>query len=131
MEKSALKKSEAKIQQEIAMFYRNDFCLKHHVPRCMILSIPNESNEQKAMRLMMTGLYPGAADLLIIHGGGLTRPIPIHFFVECKAPDNKSGPRKNGQSQKQIDFEDHCKAMGIGYYLVTSCEQFKQVLKDL
>lgn len=126
-----MNKAEAKIQQEIAMYYRNTFCLRHHTPRCMIFSIPNESNERKAITLTMTGLYPGCADLMIIHGGGLTRPLLLPFFVEVKAPENKSGPRKNGQSQKQIDFEDHCKQMGIPYYLVTSCDQFKQVVENL
>ncbi len=127
-------KSESKIQQEIAIYYRNAFCLKHHSPRCMIFSIPNESNERKAMTLTMTGLYPGAGDLCVIHrkyGSFDWDSFTGTIFFEVKSPDNKSGPRKNGQSQKQIDFEDHCKAMGIPYYIVTSCEQFKHIINNL
>ena len=137
----AIHKSESKIQQEIAMYYRNAFCLKHHSPRCMLFSIPNESNEHKAMTLTMTGLYPGCADIAVWHKW----KHPFHdyethtnfyikmqfLFFEVKSPDNKSGPRKNGQSQKQIDFEDHCIAMGIPYHLVTSCDQFKAILGNL
>lgn len=129
-------KAEAKIQQECVQWYKNTFCLKHHVPRCMLFSIPNEGRGAASMQLMATGLYPGCADLLIFHQVWYGKPnesmrISVPHFFEVKSPDNKSGPLKNGQSQKQIDFEDHCKAMGIPYHIVTSKEQFKQVIEKL
>jgi len=90
------------------------------------------------MQLMATGLYPGAADFQVIHRRG-ERAVSFNgivyhnymLFVEVKAPENTSGPRKNGQSQKQIDFEDHSKAMGLGYHIVRSLYEFKQVIENL
>lgn len=131
-------KTEAKIQQECVLWYKNGFCLKHHSPRSMIFSIPNEGRGAASMQLMATGLYPGCADLMV------WVPLMFHFadksaipvtwkyaFIEVKAPENKSGPRKNGQSQKQIDFEEHCIAMGIPYHIVRSLDEFKQVIGNL
>lgn len=127
--------SEAKIQQSCVQWYRNTYCLKHHNPRSMIFSIPNEGRGAASMQLMATGLYPGAADIQVIHRKSEVEVWPrsnqLTFFVEVKAPDNKFGPRKNGQSQKQIDFEDHCKAMGIPYHIARSLEEFKQVIENL
>lgn len=128
-------KSESKIQQEIAMYYRNSFCLKHHKPRCMILSIPNEGRAAASMQLMATGLYPGAADLMVIHQKEQWRQDvedesvlvgyrSISLFIECKA-------EAGVQSDKQKEFEEHARAAGINYHIVRSLDEFKQVLKNL
>lgn len=132
-----LLKAEAKIQQEIVMYYRNAFCLKHHCPRCMIFSIPNEGRGAASMQLMATGLYPGAADLMLIHRRSTyseERQVPPEIrnrfsinkiiFIECKAEGGV-------QSDKQKAFQEHCESMEIGYYIVRSLDEFKQVLKDL
>lgn len=136
--KNTLSKTEAKIQQEIAMYYRNIYCLKHSKPRCMIFSIPNEGAKGAVGLLIATGMYPGCADLFVLHRAAhcsqcLEANIIQHklFFVEVKHPDNKSGPLKNGQSENQIEFEKHCKDMGVGYYIVRSLDDFKEVIKNL
>lgn len=128
-------KTEAIIQQECVLWYKNGFCLKHHNPRSMVFSIPNEGRGAASMQLMATGLYPGCGDMFVIKVKnppdtqvGLRRK---YAFIEVKAPENKSGPRKNGQSQKQIDFEEHCIAMGIPYHIVRSLDEFKQVIGNL
>lgn len=131
-------KTEAKIQQECVLWYKNGFCLKHHYPRSMVFSIPNEGRGAASMQLIAAGLYPGCADLMVIN---CKAPNQVYLesgcfrtkqlFFEVKAPENKSGPRKNGQSQKQIDFEDHCIAMGIPYHIVRSLEEFKHVIENL
>lgn len=86
------------------------------------------------MQLMATGLYPGCADIQVIHRQHDHWPdsfINTMVFFEVKAPENKAGPRKNGQSQKQIDFEEHCKAMGITYSIVRSLDEFKAIINNL
>ena len=128
IEDQQILKAESRIQQECVTWYRNTFCLKHHNPRCMILSIPNESNEAKAAQLINTGLYPGAGDFGLIHAKGWCTDI---VFIEIKTPENRTGPKKNGQSKKQIEFEEHCKQMGIPYFLVRSKEEFCQVVESL
>ena len=40
-------KTEAKIQQEIYAYFNNTFCLKHHTPRCIIFSVPNDSSSKE------------------------------------------------------------------------------------
>jgi hypothetical protein len=135
MSSENLTKSEAKIQQEIAMYYRNSFCLKHHKTRCMILSIPNEGRGAASIQLMATGLYPGAGDLFVLHRWMSTespfddRPVPEYekrepMFIECKAEGGV-------QSDKQKAFQEHCESMGIGYYIVRSLDEFKAVLRNL
>lgn len=120
-------KLECKIQQEMIQWFRNTYCLKHHQPRSMILSIPNEGRMERSAQLIATGLYPGAGDFIVFH------PIQINYFeprvmqaifFEVKRPDGV-------QSDKQKAFQDHCTASGIPYYLVRSKEQFQQVIKSL
>ena len=110
-------KSESRIQADCVRWYRNSFCLRHYNPRCMIFSVPNESNGSKAMKLIQTGLYPGVADLVICHR---TR----WLFVEVKTPTGI-------QSAKQRLFQEHCKQMNIQYELVRSLEDFQEIIKKL
>ena len=118
--------SESRIQSEIVRFYRNTYCLKHHNPRSMIFSVPNESNGAKAMKLIQTGLYPGCADIVICHRRDhlginvLTR----WLFVEVKIPTGS-------QSIKQRLFQQHCAQCGIRYELVRSLDDFKQVIESI
>jgi hypothetical protein len=92
----------------------------------LILSIPNEGRGANSAQLIQTGLYPGCGDLFVVKerfdgSNGITHRIA---FFEIKTPEACTGPRKNGQSQNQIDFEDHCQQMGIPYFLVRSEEMF-------
>jgi hypothetical protein len=127
----SLFKAEAKIQQEIVMYYRNSFCLKHHKPRSMIFSIPNEGRGAASLQLMATGLYPGCGDLFVLHRTAhCERCIEINairsilLFFECKS-------EVGVQSDKQKAFQEHCEAMGIGYHIVRSLDEFKQVIENL
>jgi len=105
-----MEKSESRIQQEIVRYFRNNYCLKHHEPRSMILSIPNEEKP----RYVKTGLLPGAADLLVVIEGKA-------IFVEVKTPKGKQGP-------KQATFEKQCEQVGAPYFLVRSLYDFKKAL---
>lgn len=101
-------KSEARIQAEIFNWYWNNFCLPIHSPRQMIYHVPN----QKQMGLNNIGLYPGVADLTVIHNGRV-------YQVEIKEPG------KGRQSDSQKKFEAHCRQSGIHYEVVTSLDQFQ------
>jgi len=104
--------TEAKIQQDIVKYYNNTYCLAHHSPRGLIMSIPNEGKGE----LIRTGLLPGASDLIVfLPFGGI-------FFVEVKTPTGK-------QSDKQKDFEARIKKLGYEYILVRSLEDFKEQLE--
>lgn len=134
--KDGLELSESKIQQSCVQWYRNTYCLKHHSPRSMIFSIPNEGRKAASAQLIATGLYPGIGDTGIIHLKPDTRPSskylqskylqihPIYLFVEFKTGIGV-------QSDKQKAFQEHCEQMGILYFIVRSLDEFKQVIEKL
>lgn len=108
-------KTEGKIQQEIYMWFKNNFCLKHHNPRFVIFSVPNESeNQTEIRRKMAIGLLKGASDLIVVRNKEL-------LFVETKTPEGS-------QSPEQIDFQKTVEALGFRYELVRSLEQFQKIL---
>ena len=82
----------------------------------MILSIPNGGLRDKmtAITLKATGLYKGAADLLVVFRGWVG-------FVELKTEVGIQSP-----SQRQ--FEAHCIEAGIPYHLVRSLAEFQQLI---
>jgi hypothetical protein len=85
----------------------------------MILSIPNGGLRDKmtAITLKATGLYKGAADLLVIYRGWVG-------FVELKT-------EVGIQSPAQRQFEAHCIEAGIPYRLVRSLAEFQQLIAQL
>ncbi len=110
--------TEAKIQQDIFIWYNNTYCLQHHIPRCIIFSIPNEGKPE----LIRTGLYPGVSDLFIHHFTVSGPHYPM--FVEVKTP---TGTQKPAQKQ----FQTHVEALGYPYHIVRSLEDFKAVISGL
>jgi hypothetical protein len=125
----AVLQSEAKIQQDCVLWYRNNFCLVHHNPRCMIFSIPNEGRGAASAQLIATGLYPGCADLVIFHSRnnreneyGSPKGLPV--FIEVKRDDGV-------QSENQMKFEEHAKECYVTYRIVRSLDEFKRVVENL
>jgi sRNA-binding regulator protein Hfq len=110
-----MNKTEAKLQQELVVWFRNNFCLKHQSPRCAIFSIPNEAQGKSEMMYKKAiGLLPGASDLQVL--------LPNRcIFVEVKTEIGK-------QSEKQKDFEKTVTDLGFEYYLVRSLDDFKRIL---
>jgi len=117
--------SEIKIQSVICAFYNNTYCLVHHKPRCLILAIPNggDRNKVNAMMSIAAGEYSGASDLLVIHFGKI-------IFVEVKTPEAYK-KKNHGQSDKQIKFQEHVESIGFPYHIVTSLEEFKNIIEQL
>lgn len=110
-----MQKTESRIQQEIIIWFRNNYCLKHHDPRSCIFSVPNDSaNAKEQMRKIATGLMSGVSDLIVVHGGRL-------LFVECKDD-------KGRQSEKQQEFQQIIEAQGFSYHVVRSLDEFKQLI---
>jgi len=105
-----MKKHESKIQQEIVVFFKNNYCLKNMNPKCEIFSVPNEMQ----MKFRSTGLLSGASDLIVLMKNRC-------IFVEVKTEIGK-------QSDKQKDFEKTVTDLGFEYYLVRSLEQFKEII---
>jgi len=106
-----MKKSEAKIQQEIVIWFNNNYCLKTHIPRCSIFSVPNEGkNAREQMYKKTLGMKTGVSDLIVL--------IPNKcIFVEIKTDIGK-------QSEKQKDFQYLVERLGFDYLVVRSLEEF-------
>jgi hypothetical protein len=108
--------TENKLQQQCLLWFNNTYCRVGIIPRGMILHIPNGTREGR--KLFNLGLYPGAADLLIIWDG---KP----YFFELKT-------KKGRQTDKQKAFETHCRDSGVYYRVVRSFNEFKSaVLADV
>lgn len=108
-------KGENLIQQEAVIWFNNQYCLKHHSPRCMIFSVPNESeNGWEAQKKVNTGLMRGASDCIVLLPG-------IALFIECKTETGT-------QSEAQKSFESRVHELGFNYHLFRNLEQFKNII---
>jgi hypothetical protein len=111
-------KKESKIQQEIVMYVTNNFGLKHHNPKFLIFSVPNEGkNAKEQMYKKMLGLKSGVSDLILVMPSRVV-------FVECKDDTGK-------QSESQKEFESDVTALGFEYWLVRSLDDFKAHLQNI
>ena len=110
-------KNEARIQQEIYLWFNNTYCLVHHVPRLSIFAVPNGGTRDvaEAMSLKATGLRAGVSDLIVLLPGKC-------LFIEVKTESGK-------QSPKQIEFEQTVAALGFTYVVVRSLNDFKECVK--
>ena len=110
-----MKKDESKIQQEIVIWFNNNYCLKTSNPRCSIFSVPNEGkNAREQMYKKALGLKSGVSDLIVL------LPNKV-LFIECK-------DEKGKQRESQIEFQQTVTALGFGYHVVRSLEDFKAIL---
>lgn len=104
-------KTEEQLQQEVVIWFNNNYCLKTQNERCMIFSVPNDSsNFMETKRKVNTGLLRGVSDLIVI--------IPNKIlFIELKT-------EKGVQSIVQKEFEERIIKLGFNYYLVRSLSDF-------
>jgi hypothetical protein len=108
-------KTEAKIQQEIFMYLKNNFCLNHHNPKCIVYSIPNDSSsKEETMRKLATGMLPGASDLVFVSPNRV-------LFLEVKTP---TGTQQDNQKQFQKDIEN----LGFEYHLIKSVADLTKII---
>lgn len=108
--------NEEKLQQEIVVWFNNNYCLKTQNPRGLIFSIPNDSvNFMEIKRKRNTGLLSGVSDLIVI------LPNETILFIEVKFGKNKQQP-------KQIEFQERLKQLNQKYYVVYSLEEFKEII---
>ena len=109
-----MKVAESKIQQDAVLLFRNNFCLKHHSPRCIIYSCPNESEDAyETQKKINTGLMKGAADLIILLPNG-----------RCLLPETKTPTGYQSSAQKA--FQQQAEALGHVYFVYKSVQEFKE-----
>lgn len=76
----------------------------------------NPKNALDGARLKAAGMIAGVGDMCYLREG------KTPLFLEFKTPTGK-------QSKKQIWFEGVCKKIGVGYEIVRSFEEFKEILQ--
>lgn len=109
---------ESAIQQACYIWFNNSFCLKHHTPRLLMFSVPNEgtsANEQMFKKAV--GMLPGVSDTIIVVPGKV---------IFCEFKDEKGRQRPN-----QIDFEERVKSLGFDYWIVRTLEDFKNKIESI
>jgi hypothetical protein len=107
-----MKREEDKIQQEIFVWYWNNYCLPICTPREIMYHIPNEGKDNG--RLVSIGLMPGAADLVFTYRGQ-------HYYCEIKT-------EKGTQSPNQKKFQKHIEQCGYIYFICRSLLQFQNFI---
>lgn len=132
------KMSEESLQNKAVIWFNNNYCLKHHTPRLMLFTVPNEiamkvggillsigvSNTivDKVVAIVSSsmksvGLLPGVSDTVIVGNGRV-------FFVEFKLPTNY-------QQDNQKEFESRVTSLGHTYVVIKSLDQFQKFVKEV
>ena len=109
--------SEGKIQQQCYLWFNNTYCLKHHEPRLLMFSVPNEGkNAIEQSRKKATGMLAGVSDTIVV------LPNKV-LFIEFKDD-------KGRRSDKQNEFEERVNKLGFEYFVIRSLEEFKQLIRE-
>ena len=112
--------SEAKIQAESVKWFTNNFCLKHHNPKFICFSVPNEAIQKMAWQQINTfkamGLKSGVSDVIVLLEGKV-------LFVEFKAA-------KGAQTPKQKSFQEDVQTLGFEYHICRSLEDFQDLVSS-
>ena len=124
-------KQEAKIQQEIYIWFHNNYpkCIIHSVPNGFGITIPDAIPKryhktiqqliQKAVNfLKITGMTPGVSDMVVWLPNGRA------VMVEVKTD---TGKKSDAQKRIQKKIEE----MNGHYILVRSLEDFQQQIKEI
>lgn len=110
--------SEDKLQQQIFVWFNNNYCLKTKKPQYCIFSVPNGGtrNILEAKKLKATGLMAGVSDLIVL----LNKEC---LFIELKTPTGI-------QSDKQKEFQQIVTNLGFEYFVIRSLEDFKKIIHE-
>jgi len=129
--------SESQIQAESYRWFTNEYGLKHHNPRMVMFSVPNELAMMLRGVLMETrlpqakidqiiavlsqrmknmGLLPGVSDTVVV------MPEKV-LFIEFKTETGY-------QSDKQKEFQSAVQSCHHQYHVCRSLEQFQQIIQD-
>ena len=107
--------TEAKIQQGMVVWFRNNFQRKG-IDKGLIFSVPNErAGGYMAIKdLLLTGLLSGVSDLIVVMQGQVV-------FIEVKT-------LTGSQSKAQKRFQFLVEKFGFPYHLVRRQEEFEEII---
>ena len=109
---------ESSIQSSAVQWFTNNYCLKHHNPKFVIFSVPNEAIQKMAWKQInifkAMGLKSGVSDVIVLLEGKV-------LFVEFKT-------EKGTQTDKQKDFQQAVETLGFDYHICRSLEEFQKII---
>jgi hypothetical protein len=113
-----MKTSEDKLQQNIFIWFNNNFCLKTQNPRYYIFSVPNGGSRHiaEAVKLKATGMRAGVSDLIVVLDSKV-------LFIELKI-------EKGIQSDKQKEFQEIVTNLNHKYKIIRSLDEFKNFIHE-
>lgn len=115
MDKIEELKAEERIQQDVFVHAKNNYCLPAHDDRGIIFHVPNQRiSKSERIKLSAIGVLPGVSDLIFIYKSK-------HLYLEVKTATGT-------QSDKQKEFQARIEANGSHYYIIRSVEDFKEVM---
>jgi hypothetical protein len=104
-------KSEARIQQEIVMFFNNEYPL---LRGCLCYNNNNSVGGYRGKINKFLGVVKGRSDMVLYHNG-------ISIMIELKT-------EKGRQSPGQKTWQDLMVSQGFEYYIIRSLEEFKELI---
>lgn len=112
-----MESTEARIQQEIVQWFRNNYCLKFHDPQYLIFSVPNEGKDVvEQMKKKATGMLKGVSDTILVLN---------ERVIFCEVKD-----LKGRQKPEQIKFQSKVEKLYHKYWLVRSLEEFQGLVEN-
>ena len=107
-------KSEARIQQEIILFWNNTYPQYRNL---LCYNLANSVGGYRGKQNKYLGLVAGRSDLVLYLGG-------VASHIELKTSSGR-------QSAKQVEWQKLIESQGFRYFVVRSLEEFKSLIKEL
>jgi len=112
---SGQKKSEARIQQEMVIWFHNTY----PEYRGLLFHVPNEGTNSALRGKIMkaTGVIAGVSDLILVFGSTI-------YCFEVKTDRGR-------QSPKQATWQELVEEQGIAYFIVRDVSLFSQIVNTI
>lgn len=123
-----MKKEETILQSKCFKWFNNNYCLKHHSPRLMMVGIQNEILSSvwkyipKKVAMIMSSQFKSMGQKVGVSDSLVYFPNKI-VHVEFKS-DNGT------QSEDQKEFEKQVSDLGFEYHICRSLEEFKIIVNN-
>ena len=107
-------KSEARIQQEIVMFFNNEY---PELRGCLCYNNNNSAGGLRGKLNKFLGVVKGRSDMVLYYKS-------FSVMIELKT-------EKGRQSDHQRDWQYLMKQQGFEYYIIRSLDEFKELINKI
>lgn len=128
---------ESKLQSKCFIWFNNTYCLRHHDPRFVMFSVPNELGNVLSGILKSSGLSQAKIKSIIIKimnkfkAMGLTSGVSDTIIVmNNKTIFCEFKTDTGSQSDSQKDFEKRITDLNFEYWVIRDFEEFKNKIQN-